>query len=429
MTSHPAGTIDQQSGVIMTSAYEELLWASEDEPVSRRTFLSGALLGGAGLLAGLHSKEAVANALAGRRPSQVQGIGVPKGLVRLAFNENPVGASPKAIEAVMAHQDWMNRYDYTTTLQKALIRFHKLDIPRPSGFDFKAVGDQHGLILGVGTTELLQLLALEAFMGHGETIEALPSYGQITRVGDELREAGYPVLARRVPVTPDGNHDLEAMRQLITDRTGLIIICNPHNPTGSLLPHQDVIDFIDQVPPHVLVTVDEIYIHFVRDPAYQDFMELAKERENVLVLRTFSKAHGLGGMRVGYGIGHHKIIKRLAPFSMGLLGRNNLSVHAAAAAVDDTDHIQRSQQVVWEGNDYLSKELQKLGTSVLPSHANFLWADFGRETRRIVRELWTKKVMVRAGAGAWESPNHIRVSTGSKAENEAFIWTLDQILA
>ena len=85
--------------------------------------------------------------------------------------------------------------------------------------------------------------------------------------------------------------------------------------------------------------------------------------------------------------------------------------------------------MVWEGNDYLSKELQKLGTSVLPSHANFLWADFGRETRRIVRELWTKKVMVRAGAGAWESPNHIRVSTGSKAENEAFIWTLDQILA
>jgi len=417
------------SGVIMASKYEESLWASEDEPVSRRTFLSSTLLGSAGLLAGLSSREAVANVLAGRDPEQVEGVGVPKGLVRLAFNENPLGASPKAVEAVMAHQDWMNRYDYTTTLQKALIRLHKLDIPRASGFDFKAIGDQHGLILGVGTTELLQLIALETFMGHGETIEAVPSYGQITRVGDELRTAGYPVLARRVPVTADGNHDLEAMQQLITDRTGLVIICNPHNPTGALLPHQDIINFIDRVPPHVLVTVDEVYIQFVRDPVYLDFIELAKERENVLVLRTFSKAHGLGGMRVGYGVGHQKIIKRLAPFSMGLLGRNNLSIHAATAAVRDTEHIQRSQQVVWDGNDFLSNELQKLGVSVLQSHANFLWADFGRETQAIVRELWAKKVMVRAGAGAWQSPNHMRISTGSKAENEAFIWTLDQILA
>lgn len=413
----------------MSSTYEAVLQAAEDEPLSRRSFLSAAVLGGAGLLTGAHSREAVANVLAGRQPSQVQGIGVPKGLVRLAFNENPLGASPKAIEAVMTHQDWMNRYDYTTTLQKALIRLHKLDIPRASGFDFKAVGDRHGLILGVGTTELLQLLALEALMGHGETIEAVPAYGQITRVGDELREAGYPVLARRVPVRPDGNHDLDAMRQLITDRTGLVIICNPHNPTGSLLPHQDILDFIDQVPPHVLVVIDEVYIQFVRDPVYQDFMETAKERENVLVLRTFSKAHGLGGMRMGYAVGHQQIIKRLAPFSMGLLGRNNLAVHAATAAINDAEHIARSQQVVWEGNDYLTTELQKAGVSVLPSHANFLWADFGRETRNIVRELWAKKVMVRAGAGAWESPEHIRISTGSRAENEAFIWTLNQILA
>ncbi|MXY97692.1 MAG: hypothetical protein F4Z29_08075, partial [Gemmatimonadetes bacterium] len=151
-----------------------------DDPVSRRDFLRGGLGGLAGaagltaglgglagadaLAAGLHSREAVAAQLAGRRPADVRSVGLEPGRVRLAFNENPLGASPAAIEAVLKHQDWMNRYDYTTTLQQAIIRHHDLDIPRPSGFDFKATGDRHGLILGVGTTELLQILALQALM-------------------------------------------------------------------------------------------------------------------------------------------------------------------------------------------------------------------------------------------------------------------------
>jgi histidinol-phosphate aminotransferase len=399
-----------------------------DEPITRRAFLAGAALSGAGLLIGADARAAAA-LLAGKHPADVQGIGVPKGLVRLAFNENPLGASPKAIAAVLEHQNWMNRYDYTSTLLKALVAFHQLDIPNVSGFDFKATGARHGILLGVGTTELLQLLALEALMGHGETIEALPAYGQITRVGDELREAGYPVLARRVAVRPDGTHDLDGMRALVTDRTGLIIVCNPHNPTGALMPHQDVLRLIDSVPPQVTVAIDEVYIHFVRDPAYRDFIPVAKERENVLVLRTFSKAYGLGGMRVGYAVGHQKIIRRLAPFSMGLLGRNVLSVHAAAAALEDAEHVRRSQQAVWDGNDYLTKELEKLGFSVVPSHANFLWADCGRETRDLVRALWSKNVMVRAGDGGWESPRHIRVSTGSMEENEAFVWALQEVLS
>jgi histidinol-phosphate aminotransferase len=323
----------------------------------------------------------------------------------------------------------MNRYDYTNTLLKALIDYHKLDIPRVSGFDFKATGDRHGIILGAGTTEILQLLALEALMGRGETVEAFPAYGQITRVGDELREAGYRTLSRRAPVKPDGNHDLDLMLSLITDRTGLVIVCNPHNPTGALLPHQDILKFIDRVPPNVTVAIDEVYIHFVRDPAYKDYIEVAKERENVIVLRTFSKAYGLGGVRVGYGVGHQKIIRRMAPFSMGLLGRNVLSVFAATAALADTDHVRRSQEVVWTGNDYLTAELKKLGFSVTPGHTNFLWVDIGRDSREIVRALSSKNVLVRAGEGQWDSPRHIRVSTGSMEENEAFIWALQQSLS
>ena len=411
-----------------------------DDPVSRRDFLRVGLGGlgglggltGAGALAaglgGLDTPEAAAAQLAGRRPADVKSVGVEAGRVRLAFNENPLGASPAAIEAVMRHRDWMNRYDYTTTLQRAIIRYHGLDIPRPSGFDFKATGDRHGLMLGVGTTELLQILALQALMKHGEIVEALPSYGQVTRVGDELRDAGFDAQARRSPVLPDGNHDLEHMASLIGDRTGLVVICNPHNPTGALLPHNRILDFIDRTPPHVLVAVDEVYVHFVRDPAYRDFIEVAKERENVIVLRTFSKAYGLGGIRVGYAIAHRDVIYRLAPFSMGLLGRNVLSVHAAAAALGDDEHVMRSQQAVWDGNDYLAAELERLGARVVPSHACFLWADFGRETQRIVRALWARKVMVRAGAGQWASPNHIRISTGSREENEAFVWALERTL-
>lgn len=409
-----------------------------DDPVSRRDFLKGGLggLGGlagaaalaAGLPAGLLSPESVAAQLAGRRPADIQSVGVEAGRVRLAFNENPLGASPAAIEAVLRHQDWMNRYDYTTTLQQAIIRHHGLDMPRPSGFDFKATGDRHGLMLGVGTTELLQVLALQALMKHGEVVEAFPSYGQVTRVGDELRDAGHAVQARRSPVLPDGNHDLDHMASQIGDRTGLVIICNPHNPTGALLPHERILDFIDQVPPHVLVSIDEVYVHFVRDPEYRDFIEVAKKRENVIVLRTFSKAYGLGGIRVGYAIAHRDVIYRLAPFSMGLLGRNVLSVHAAAAALGDEEHVRRSVQAVWDGNDYLAGELERLGARVVPSHACFLWAGFGRETQRIVRALWSRKVMVRAGAGQWASPNHIRISTGSREENEAFIWALERTL-
>ena len=402
-----------------------------DAPVSRRDFLRGGLAGAAALAAGLggpHAPESVAAQLAGRQPADVKGVGVEPGRVRLAFNENPLGASPAAIEAVLRHQDWMNRYDYTATLQSAIIRHHGLDIPRPSGFDFKATGERHGLMLGVGTTELLQILALQAVMKHGEVVEAFPSYGQVTRVGDELRDAGHGVLARRSPVLPDGNHDLEDMAGQIGDRTGLVIICNPHNPTGALLPHDRILDFIDRVPPHVLVAIDEVYVHFVRDPAYRDFIEVAKERKNVIVLRTFSKVYGLGGIRVGYAIAHRDVIYRLAPFSMGLLGRNVLSVHAAAAALGDEEHVRRSLQAVWEGNDYLTAELERLGAGVVPSHACFLWADFGRETQRIVRSLWSRRVMVRAGAGQWASPNHIRVSTGSRGENEAFIRALERTL-
>lgn len=408
---------------------DDLSSHSTDDPISRRAFLTGTTAGGLGLLMYGLSHEAAAALLSGRNPSEVQGVGVPKGHVRLAFNENPLGASPKAIGAVLRHQDWLNRYDYTNTLLTELVKMHQLEVERVSRFDFKAVGERHGIVLGVGTTEILQLLALSALMPDGEIIEALPAYGQVTRVGDELREAGYPVLARRVPVRPDGNHDLDAMRAAITDRTRLVLICNPHNPTSALLPHDDILQFIDNAPSHVLVAIDEVYIQFVRDPAYKDFLEVAKERENVIVLRTLSKAHGLAGLRVGYGIGHQKIIKRLAPFSMGLLNRNVLAVHAAVAALSDTEHIHRSQQVVWEGNDYLSKELRKLGFSVMPSHTNFIWADFGRETRDFIRKLWSKKVMIRGGAGQWQSPNHIRVSTGLKEENEAFIQTLQQELA
>ena len=399
-----------------------------DEPVSRRDFLRGGLAGAAVFAAGLQSSESVAALLSGRQPSDVSGVGVPPGSVRLAFNENPLGASPAAIEAVLRHRDWMNRYDYTTTLQNAIIQHHDLDIPRPSRFDFKATGDRHGLMLGVGTTELLQILALQALMKNGETVEALPSYGQVTRVGDELHEAGFDVQAQRSPVMPDGNHDLEDMGNRINDRTGLVIFCNPHNPTGALLPHEQILDFIDRVPPQVLVAVDEVYVQFVRDPGYRDFIEVAKERENVIVLRTFSKVYGLGGIRVGYAVAHRDVIYRLAPFSMGLLGRNVLSVHAAAAALGDEEHVRRSRLAVWDGNDYLAAELERLGARVAPSHTNFLWADFGRETQRIVGEMWSRKVMVRAGAGQWASPNHIRISTGSREENEAFVWTLERTL-
>ena len=398
-------------------------------PISRRAFLTGTLAGGFGLLAPTLNREAVAAIMAGTNPSEVRGVGVPKGQVRLAFNENPLGASPRAVEAVFEHLSWMNRYDYSSTLLKEISKLHGLEIEQFSRFDFKALGDRHGIMLGVGTTELLQLLALAGLMPNGEIIEAMPSYGQITRVGDELRDAGYPVTASRAPVRSDGNHDLDLMRQMITDRTQLVIICNPHNPTGSLLPRDEVLRFIDEIPDHIMVAVDEVYIQFVRDAGYADFIEVAKERENVTVLRTFSKAHGLGGMRVGYAIGHQKLMKRLAPFSMGLLGRNVLSVHAAQAALHDEAHIRRSQQAVWDGNDYLTVELQKLGLSVLPSHTNFLWVDFGYKTSDVVRELWRRRVMVRGGAGGWGSPNHIRISTGSKDENQAFIWALQQVLA
>ncbi|MBT5876278.1 MAG: aminotransferase class I/II-fold pyridoxal phosphate-dependent enzyme, partial [Candidatus Latescibacteria bacterium] len=297
-----------------TDHSDEIARFENDEPValSRRAFLTSAALGGLGVMASGLNRDAVGALLAGKQPGDVQGIGVPKGLVRLAFNENPLGASPRAIESVFEHQSWMNRYDYTGNLLEDISKMHGLEIERFSGFDFKALGERHGIMLGVGTTELLQLLALAGLMPDGETIEAMPSYGQITRVGDELREAGYPVRSRRAPVRSDGNHDLEAMADMITDKTQLIIICNPHNPTGSLLPYDEVLKFIDDVPPNVMIAVDEVYIQFVRDPTYHDFIEVAKERENVTVLRTFSKAHGLGGMRVGYAVGHRNLMKRLA---------------------------------------------------------------------------------------------------------------------
>jgi histidinol-phosphate aminotransferase len=330
------------------------------------------------------------------------------GAIKLASNENPLGPSPKAVEALRAALGEVHRY--------------------PDGSSFRLrrklaarLGVEPGaLVFGTGSDGILEFLA-KAFLAPGdEAVFAWPSFAMYPIV-----VGGSGARAVSVPLDEGLVHDLPAMSRAIGERTRLVIVCNPNNPTGTSVGAAAFERFVEALPADVVLAVDEAYVEYVRRPDFPDALAWVRRRPGTIVLRTFSKIYGLAGLRVGYGIGDPELVGFLErtrhPFDV-----SSLAQVAAEAALDDDDHVARSRRANAEGMEWLARELASLGIETWSSDANFLLARAGG--RATYDALLREGVIVRP-LGGFGLTEHVRITVGLPEENARLVAALRKIRA
>ncbi|HXY55759.1 MAG TPA: histidinol-phosphate transaminase [Nitrospirota bacterium] len=326
------------------------------------------------------------------------------GSIKLASNENPLGPSPKAVVAIKRALAGLNRYPDGSGfyLSQALAKKYDVDISQ--------------IILGNGSNELIEL-AVRTFIQPGdEVISADPSfvvYRMITQAA-----GGSNVV---VPLK-DNRHDLDAMADRITEKTKIIFIANPNNPTGTMNRSAEMDRLMERVPDNVIVAVDEAYYEYVTRADYPDALDYLKAAKNVLALRTFSKIYGLAGLRIGYGITRPEIVELMnkvrQPFNTNSLGQIG-----ALAALADRKHVERSIAINSEGKQFLYQAFDRLGISYLPTEANFIMFEAPSDGRELYNTLLKTGVIIRPMGG-----KKLRVTIGLPEENKRFVSELEKIM-
>ncbi len=328
-------------------------------------------------------------------------------VLQLASNENPLGPSPLAIEAARRALEAGNRYSEggDKYLREALAARHGVAL--------------ENVILGAGSSELIGFAA-RTFLGPGSA--GVTSASTFPLYPISIRNSGADFV--EVPLR-DYAIDLEAMAARLPANTKLIFLANPNNPTGTMFTADDFDAFLPRVPRNVLVVLDEAYAEYVGRGDYSRSIELVRAGRNVLVLRTFSKIYGLAGLRIGYGIGDKGLLRELekvrAPYNTA-----GVAEAAALAALDDTEHVARSLECNRAGLAQLAHGLDALGIERVPSFANFVLVNLGREAKPVAAELERRGVLVRP-AGFMGLPNAIRVTAGTKEDNGKFLQELGEI--
>ncbi len=330
----------------------------------------------------------------------------PASIIKLASNENPLGPSPKALEAMrnLAAESHIYPDGGGWKLRRAIAE--KFDLGMGS------------VILGCGSNEIIELVG-HAFLRPGDNIitagHAFLVYKLMAKVfGAETIEVADPGFV----------HDLDAMAAAITPQTREIFIANPNNPTGTLVGQEEIDRFMDKVPPHVVVVFDEAYYEFLDNPP--DTLKYVREGRSVIVLRTFSKIQGLAGLRIGYGLGPPELIEILQrarqPFNT-----NALAQAAALAGLLDDEHQARTKRLTDEGRAYLQEQFAAMGLEYVPSFANFVLVKVG-DGNAVFKAMMSEGVIIRAMA-AYKLPEWIRVSVGTMEQNRRCIEVLRRVLA
>jgi histidinol-phosphate aminotransferase len=332
--------------------------------------------------------------------------GFPKGSVRLNFNENPLGPSPKAIAAVLENGlREANRYNLIDPMLERIARHH--DVPEKS------------VLVGCGSTEFLQFAPWAFLKDGGNIVLPVPTYGWC---GGVAKTMGREVI--EVPLGPEGTVDVAGLKKAFTRDTRMLYIANPNNPTGAGITLDEVASLTEALPEGAMFFVDEAYNDFL--PEGKSAIDLAKRGSPVLVTRTFSKGFGLAGLRLGYAIGSDPVLDKLKEVWWGDLGINTAVQAAAPAALDDNEHVARYVKTVDSGLKQLKSGLAAKGFKPYPHRAPFFMVDLGKTARPLVRALQGKNVYVRDGS-AWDMPTFLRVSVGTAEENESFLRTLHEI--
>ena len=331
-------------------------------------------------------------------PVYVPGKTVP-GSVKLASNETVLGPLPSVRTAIEKATDRINRYPDSGCVQlKAALAKHL-------GSDFAP----ENVAVGCGSVSLCQqLIQITASVGD----EVVMGWHSFELYPPMVQVAG--AVGVKVPLT-DHTFDLYAMLAAITDRTRLIFVCNPNNPTSTVVNPDALARFVEAVPPHILIAIDEAYVEYIRDGMSPDSLELARARANVVVLRTFSKAHGLAGLRVGYAVGHPDLITALdqvyVPFSV-----TSVSQAAAIASLDAADELLARTDAVVAERSRVAAGLRDAGFAVPPSQANFVWLPLGPQTADFVAQAADARVVVRPFA-----PDGVRITIGAPEENDVLL--------
>ncbi|MDZ5712007.1 histidinol-phosphate transaminase [Jeotgalibacillus haloalkalitolerans] len=329
-------------------------------------------------------------------------------IIKLASNENPFGCSKKVGEELTANA--LNYAIYPdgggTVLRKALTEFYQLP------------GDQ--FILGNGSDEIIQIIARAMLDSSKNTVMATPTFPQYKHnaviEGAEVLE---------IPLI-DGVHDLDKMAQAVNDQTAVVWVCSPNNPTGVSISDQDLKQFLNKIPNDVVIVLDEAYFEYVAADDYYDSLELIQQYPNLIVTRTFSKAYGLAGFRVGYGIAQPALIQALEPVREPF-NTNSLAQLAASAALKDQDFIKYCKEQNRKGIVKFQQFCEEYGLSYFPTQGNFILIHFNRDADEMFESLMKKGIIARSGH-ALGYPESLRITIGSEEQVEKTLKAIKEII-
>jgi histidinol-phosphate aminotransferase len=345
----------------------------------------------------------------GERPlKQSSGVNKP---IALNLNENPFGPSPLALKAINATLSDINRYPeiQPTELHEAIAAFYGVN------------PDQ--VLVTAGATELLCILA-KALLAPGLNAITSACSFIVYKLATQVTEGKLI----EVP-TRDNGYDLDAIAAAIDANTRVVFIANPNNPTGTLITADEMDSFLEKIPDHVLVVLDEAYGDFAEDfaqqrgVAYSRSLDYIRQDRNVILLKTFSKTHGLAGLRVGYGIGPARLMQLFAPLRT-IFSVSSIAQTAALAALNDTEHIQRAVKNNAEQAEVLTAGLKRMGFPAPQTWANFLYCELGQDAGAFAERLRTAGVIVQP-LGMWGAPSAIRISIGTPEENRGLLKALE----
>nr|WP_114418908.1 histidinol-phosphate transaminase [Marinospirillum perlucidum] len=331
----------------------------------------------------------------------------PADIVKLASNENPHGPSPRALEAIQKELAELTRYPDGSGYSLKSLLSHELGV------------SSRQITLGNGSNDLLDLIA-RCWLAPGRNA-----------VYSEYAFAVYPIATQAAgaehKVVPANNwgHDLDAMAAAVDEQTSVVFVANPNNPTGTWLSEKQIREFLDKIPEQVLVVLDEAYFEYVEESVYPDGLQLLDSYPNLIVCRTFSKAYGLAGLRVGYSLSSTQIAETLnrvrQPFNA-----NALALAAAEAAYQDKEYLEKSVITNKAGLLQLETAFHELGLSYIPSVGNFICVEVD-DAEKVNAALLEEGVIVRP-LRPYRMPNHLRVSVGLPEENQRFIDALSKVL-
>lgn len=330
-------------------------------------------------------------------------------VVKLASNENQLGPSPKAVEAVKNELVNLNIYPDAGAMEL------RHELAKKYGLDYK------NIVVGNGGEQILQIIA-QTFINPGdEAIMAKTTFGIYGN--SVFHMGGIPV---KLPLK-DYKHDFKAFVDNINEKTKIIYVCNPNNPIPNIMTKDDIDYLVDKTPKDVVIVFDEAYYDFAKvNPDYPETLDILKKRPNTVILRTFSKVTGIAALRVGFALTSEEIASEMSKVK-GVFNVNRLAQVAALGAMKDQEHIDKTVEVNYKSLDMMEEFFHSLGFEYVKSYANFTWVNINMNSKEVFEELMKKGVIIRPGY-LWGWDNWLRISTGTIEQTEKFIKELKAIV-